>query len=126
MIPTSHKNDPRPYVIHNPASKPLEDLPAIYGFNNGGRPGWFEGTLLSADGTNLGGHICSSESYMLADLGCIEGWRSDRHKTFRAHYPGGYRMEFVSYDDVPGHEGVQAAFRLAEAKAKEAGFGGAA
>jgi hypothetical protein len=118
MIPTSHKHDPRPYAVHNPQAKPMEDLPAIYGFNNGSSVFGMDGTLLAADGTFLGGHCCSSEHYMLGDLGCVEGSRPDRHETFREHYPDGYRMEFVTYDDVPGHAGLQEAFKLASAKAE--------
>jgi hypothetical protein len=58
----------------------------------------------------LGGHGCSSEAYMPADLGCLEGTRPDRHETFRGHYPDGYRMEFVRYGEVEAHPGLQAAF----------------
>lgn len=40
---------------------------------------------------------------MLSDLGILEGTRPDRHKKFAEHYPKGYRMEFVPFDDVRGH-----------------------
>ena len=49
---------------------------------------------------------------MLGDLGIYDGSRPDRHETFRQHYPEGYRMDFVSYGDVDGHAGLQAAFAL--------------
>ena len=99
-------------AVHNPHGRPVEKLPVIYGFNNGGSPGWFSGVLIAADGTGLGGHLCSSEGYMYGDLGIIEGSRPDRHETFRQHYPDGYRMEFVPYADVPGHAALNEAFRL--------------
>lgn len=104
-------------AVFNPHQKPVDELPVIYGFNNGGQPGWFSGVLLAQDGTGLGGHICSHELYMPGDLGVLEGARPDRHEAFRQHYPDGYRMEFVGYDDVPGHAGLMAAVEAAKADA---------
>jgi hypothetical protein len=100
------------YAVYNPHDKPVEELPFIWGFNNGGSPGWWYGQLISEDGKGLGGHLCSHEGYMPGDLGCLEGHRPDRHETFRKYYPNGYRMDFVSYGDVAGHEGLQRAFEL--------------
>lgn len=106
-----------PYAVFNPKDRPVEDLPVIYGFNNGGSPGWFSACLLAADGTPLGGHICSSEGYMPHDLGCIEGARQDRHeKQFQPHYPDGYRMEFVGYDAVREHAGLMSAIHAHQEK----------
>lgn len=100
----------KPYVIYNPLNFPVETLPAIYGFNNGGDPGFLYAVAIAADGTVLGSHICSSEGYMPYDLGCIDGARPDRHENhFRPHYPDGYRMEFVSERAVDSHVGLQAA-----------------
>ena len=99
-------------AVYNPHEKPIDELPVIYGFNNGGSPGFYHAVLIAEDGTELGGHLCSSEAYMECDLGILEGTRPDRHKTFREHYPSGYRMEFVRYDDVVAHEGLQATFAL--------------
>ena len=65
--------------------------------------------LLAEDGTALGSHACSHESYMPHDLGILEGTRPDRHEDFRKHYPDGYRMEFVSYSDAKDHEGLNKA-----------------
>lgn len=90
-------------AVFNPQSKALEELPIIYGFNNGGSPNWLHAVLIAEDGTALGGHVCSSEAYMPADLGILEGTRPDRHKEFQKHYPNGYRMEFVSYADIDNH-----------------------
>ena len=105
-----------PLATYNPLSKPIEDLPVIYGFNNGGQEGWFWAVLMAEDGTSLGGHFCSSEGYMPHDLGCIEGARPDRHEEFQKHYPDGYRMEFVGYKNVEKHEKLMAAIGLAHAK----------
>lgn len=111
------------WSIHNPHQKPLEELPVIYGFNNGGSRGWMSGCLIAEDGTGLGGHICTSERHMLHDLGILEGSRPDRHEGFQTHYPDGYRMEFVSYDQVKRTPGLMAAAEknkaLAEAAATE-------
>lgn len=110
----------RGYAVFNPHDMPLHELPVIYGFNNGGSPGWYNGVLLSEDGHCLGGHACSNEGYMPNDLGILEGSRPDRHETFRQHYPDGYRMDFISASDVRGHAGLDAAYKLNQALAEAA------
>ena len=107
------------YALHNPNNLPVEDLPVIYGFNNGGGGGMWHAVLIAQDGTPLGGHACSSEGYMRHDLGIVEGARPDRHEGFQKHYPDGYRMDFVGYDEVSEHAGLQAAFAAHEAKYKD-------
>ena len=52
------------YVIYNPNNKPIEELPIIFGFNNGGSKEWLYAELIAEDGTPLGAHICSHENYM--------------------------------------------------------------
>lgn len=74
--------------------------------------------LIAQDGTWMGSHLCSSEAYMPADLGCLEGTRSDRHEGFQKHYPDGYRMEFVS-GDPRKHEGLMAAYALNQKRGAE-------
>lgn len=106
------------YAVFNPHDKPVEELPIIYGFNNGGSPGFYHGCVLAQDGTGLGSHGCSNEGYMRHDLGVLEGSRPDRHETFREHYPDGYRMDFVSLGDVHSHAGLNAAYALNQAKAE--------
>lgn len=101
-----------PIAIHNPHNKTVEELPVIYGFNNGGSNGWLEGVLMSQDGVYLGGHICSNEGYMPRDLGILEGSRPDRHEDFRMHYPGGYRMEFVENHKICCNDGLKSALDL--------------
>lgn len=103
-------------AVFNPENKNTEDLPVIYGFNNGGNPGWLQGLLMAEDGTYLGSHVCSNEHYMLGDLGILQGSRSDRHEHFQKHYPNGYKMEFVSYDDFENHQGLQNAIKNADEK----------
>lgn len=103
--------DSSKFIVWNPENKPVDTLPVIYGFNNGGPHQFFQGVLIAEDGKCLGQHCCSDESFMYGDLGIIEGWRMDRHETFRAHYPGGYRMDFVKYADVPNHVGLNAALK---------------
>lgn len=103
-------------AIYNPNNKPEADLPTIFGFNNGGQPGWMLACLIAEDGTDLGSHVCTCEGYMPGDLGVLEGCRPDRHKDqFQPHYPDGYKMEFVGYDQVDGHEKLMAAIALANA-----------
>lgn len=100
------------YSVFNPHNKPIEELPFIYGFNNGGREYFLSAVLIAQDGTHLGNHICSSEAYMLADLGILEGTRPDRHETFQKHYPDGYRMDFIPYNKVNEHAGLKLAIKL--------------
>lgn len=106
----------RQYVVYNPHNKPVEELPTIYGFNNGGSDGWFTAMALAEDGTELGGHVCSAESYMLHDLGIVDGARPDRHDTYREHYPDGYKMDFVPYKNVRDHAKLMEAIEKANAK----------
>lgn len=111
-------------AIHNPHDKPVGELPVIYGFNNGGPYGFMEGLLIAEDGTWLGQHISSNESFMLGDLGIREGSRPDRHEIFREHYPDGYRMEFVSYGELPGHAALNAALEASKASPDPSGLPG--
>lgn len=106
------------FHVENPNNVPVETLPIIYGYNNGGCAGWFTGVLLAEDGTYLGGHCCSHEGYMYSDLGILQGRRPDRHEGFKEHYPNGYRMEFVGYDSVKGHSGLVKAIELYNMKDK--------
>lgn len=108
------------YAVYNPHGREIGSLPVIYGFNNGGRPGWLYGQLIAEDGTDLGGHLCSHELYMPGDLGVLEGSRADRHEAFRSHYPDGYRMDFVSHGDVLSHPALTEAFKLNEAMREDA------
>lgn len=105
------------WVVFNPHGRNVESLPVIYGFNNGGAPGWLIGCLIAEDGTMLGDHCCSSECYMPHDLGVVDGHRRDRHERFREHYPDGYRMEFVGYNAVRRNEKLLAAIALSNASA---------
>ena len=107
----------KPYAIFNPHNKPVETLPVIFGFNNGGSAGWYSAQLIAEDGTGLGGHVCSHESYMYHDLGIFEGTRADRHDDFKKHYPDGYRMAFVPYAQVKQCEPLLKAFELNKAMA---------
>lgn len=105
------------YAVFNPLAKPFDELPIIYGFNNGGGPGMLSAVLIAQDGTGLGGHCCSGEGYMRHDLGILEGTRPDRHESFREHYPDGYRMDFITQSEVLTHPGLEEAYRLNQLKA---------
>lgn len=108
-------------VVHNPNGLPVESLPAIYGFNNGGSPGWFEAVAIAEDGTGLGMHCCSAEGYMPSDLGILEGTAPSRHETYREHYPEGYRMVWIPSEEIEGHAALARAFELNDELAKAAG-----
>lgn len=110
----------RPYAVHNPHNKPLEELPVIYGFNNGGSRDWWNAVAIAEDGHVLGGHVCSHEGYMRHDLGIIEGSRPDRHQDhYQKHYPDGYRMTFVPSDQVMSHPGLDAACKKNQSMSAE-------
>lgn len=98
-------------VVYNPNNKPVEELPFIYGFNNGGARDWYEALSISADGHILGQHICSHELYMPSDLDIIHP-DGRRHEAYKKHYPEGYRCDFIPFDSVSEHEGLQEAFKL--------------
>lgn len=99
-------------AVFNPKNLPVENLPIIYGFNNGSGMGGVIGMLIAEDGTVLGSHASSDEAWLPYDLGVEEGRRPARHETFRKHYPDGYRMEFVSYKDVDNTPKLVEAFAL--------------
>lgn len=114
-----HEMEGKGYAVFNPHNKPISELPIIWGFNNGGTPGFLSAQLLAEDGTGLGGHACSAEGYMLYDLGILEGTRPDRHEGFREHYPDGYRMDFVGIAESKTHPGILAAYEKNQAKGRE-------
>lgn len=105
------------FAVFNPHNKPVEELPVIYGFNNGGQRDWWNGCLLAESGHGMGGHVCSSEGFMYGDLGILEGSRPDRHERFREHYPDGYRMDFVPECEVRTHPGLESAYQKNQALA---------
>lgn len=108
-----YEHEGKGWAVFNPHGKPVQELPAIYGFNNGGSPGWYSAVSIAADGACLGGHCCSAEGYMPHDLGILEGARPDRHTdSYQKHYPDGYRMVWVSSEELKGHPGIDEAVRL--------------
>lgn len=110
----------RGWVTYNPHNKPAHELQVIYGFNNGGAPGWWRALALAEDGTPLGAHVCSSEGYMPHDLGILEGTRPDRHaEQYQPHYPDGYRMEWVPSAKKESNEGWKKAVAACNAKYAE-------
>lgn len=96
----------------------MDAKPKIYAFSNVRGGGDGIAYAMAADGTVLGSHWCSHESYVPIDLGVREGCRADRHETYAKHYPDGYEMEFVRAADVKTHEGLREAFRLNQLQAK--------
>jgi len=112
-------------AVYNPHNRPTEELPVIYGFNNGGYFGWYEAVAISEDGYCLGSHVCSTDAYIPYDLGLLEGIRPDRHEgQYRPHFPDGYRMEYVSKENIKAHEGLMKAIAIATERYKETSPGG--
>ncbi len=83
----------------------------IYGFNNGGSPGWYKAIAIGEDGAVVGSHICSSEAFMRHDLG-ING--SDwKHDSYDKHFgEGNWEIEWVPSDQVKSHPGLLKAIEL--------------
>jgi hypothetical protein len=70
------------------------ELPAIYVFCNqkncDGSGDWHSMIAVAEDGTALAGHICSSHSWAMHDMGVNEdGWKRE---LYAAHYPNGFRV----------------------------------
>ena len=49
-------------AVFNPHDKPAEELPVIFGFNNGPSGPWMDGVLMAEDGTRLGGHAARTRA----------------------------------------------------------------
>ncbi|RFZ89388.1 hypothetical protein D0Y60_01795 [Shinella sp. WSJ-2] len=96
------------YVAFNPDEKPIEELPFIYGYNTGELldERYMLGKLIAQDGTTLGAHYSSTETFQRQDLAILPGCWPERQDDFQGHYPGGYRMEYVPAEERPGHVGL--------------------
>lgn len=79
--------------------------PKIFGFVNGGTPGWYIVEALSEDGYFLAQHLCSHPSFGPHDIGVTSDWK---HEIYRAHYPEGFEVVWV--EDPKTHEGLKAAY----------------
>lgn len=71
---------------------------------------------MAEDGTVLGSHWCSNETFASHDLGALPGSRPDRHEAYAKHYPGGYEMMFLSAATLDNHAGFQRAYALNQAQ----------
>lgn len=88
----------------------MENKKKIYGFNNGGSPGWMVAAAIGEDGVFLASHVCSSEGFMPHDLGVTSNWK---HEIYDKHFGAGkWEIEFIPYSEVENHEGLQSALKL--------------
>ena len=62
---------------------------------------------LAEDGECLASHMSSCELWAQHDIGINSDWK---HDAYRAHYPDGYRLEWVDTDKLESHGGFKAAF----------------
>lgn len=90
-------------------------LPKIYGFINGGEPGWYIAEAISEDGVFLAQHACSSKGYGCHDLGC-DGASTWKHENYAAYYPNGFVVVWV---EDPNDQRVQDAYAKHVACTKE-------
>jgi hypothetical protein len=70
---------------YNPNDLPLDELPFITCFNNGGRTGWLQAVAIADSGHVLGTHICSDESFMQHDLQMLGVMGSRHTKHYQKH-----------------------------------------
>lgn len=101
----------------------MSTLPKIFVFcNNAGctnQGDWHSMVGIAEDGAELAGHICSQHGWATHDMGIAEnGWKRD---VYAKHYPNGFEVLWV--EDPDKHEGLQAAFRAADAKDAAAKLG---
>lgn len=89
----------------------------IFVFMNSGKgTDWISGIALCEDGAYLAGHISSSYGFFRHDMGLTSDWKHDEYKE---HCPDGY--DLIEVDDPRNHDGVQAAYKLNQAMATDAG-----
>jgi hypothetical protein len=68
----------------------------IYGFNNGGNPGFLHAIAICEDGHVLGQHLCSHEGFMRHDLGF--GDSTWKHENYDKHCGAdGWELVWVDY-----------------------------
>lgn len=68
------------------------EKPKIYGFVNGGSPGWYSVEAISEDGVFLAGHCCSHPGFGPHDIGVTSTWH---HESYQKYYPDGYEVIWV-------------------------------
>lgn len=85
----------------------------IYGFVNGGSPGWYVVEALSEDGDFLAQHVCSTPAYGPHDIGVVG---TLQHEKYEKAYPEGFEVIWI--DDVDD-ERLKAAYAKHLEKNKE-------
>lgn len=83
----------------------------IYGFNNGGYEGFLQALAITEYGEVIAQHCCSLEYYMPHDLG-MDGKSDWKHDIYAEACPDGFELEFVPFDRIEEHKGLQKAFKL--------------
>ena len=91
---------------------PENRLPTIYGY---AEPFELTGDVIAVaiaeDGTQLSTHLSSHEGWAAEDLGMNGVWKQHKHEEYAAHYPHGYKTEFVPSHEVERHAGLQTALQ---------------
>lgn len=106
-------------AVDSPTASPVApnaatDKPKIFGFVNGGSPGWWNVSAITEDGLCISGHCCSHPSWGPHDIGATSDWH---HDVYRQYYPDGFTVEWVA--DVKAHDGIQRAFALNRAMTED-------
>lgn len=100
--------------VYNPKSLDESKLPIIYCFNNGGIHDMLHAIAMAEDGNVVGAHICSSESFMLKDLG-ITNDLSGKRAGYEKHYPDGYVLQWIETSEAATHPGLMEAYKKNQA-----------
>lgn len=74
----------------------MENKPKIYCFINGGFPGLLNVIALAEDGNVLARHGSSNEYYAQHDIGIHSDWK---HDLYKKHYPDGYELVWLEFED---------------------------
>lgn len=108
-------------IVFNPHNKPVEELPFIIGFPNGGFMGNIVAVAVATDGHALGSHMSSDEWFGARDIGVEEGtFAKSRNETYQAHYPQGYRTKWVTRSEIKTDPDLKVALENNKKLEKEA------
>lgn len=102
--------------VYNPKNVSEDTLPRIFGYCTTIERDSVYGHALSEDGTFFAASASRSEEELEIDLGIAENGRVPTQKSFVRHHPDGFVCEYIPYEKVTTHLGLQAALAKASQK----------
>lgn len=103
-------------LIYNPAHRPIDELPVIYGYVSGANPKGCLCLAVSSDGDYLGNRWCTSPEFMAYDLSLAIDGGCQMIKFYLERYQNGFRCVAVPHGEEDSHVGLQKALDKLEAK----------